>query len=76
MKIILDLMAMYSKSKSRTLFRIAKKPHTVLVDGVSEEQKRYLISKFRQECLLLSKLKHPNIVEFVGVYYGSGGEDG
>lgn len=57
------------------IVHIAKKPHSVLVSEVSEEQKRYVISKFKQECLLLSKLKHPHIVEFVGVYYGPGGKD-
>ena len=59
----------------KNIVHIAKKPHTVSVSEVSEEQKKYIISKFRQECLLLSKLKHHHIVEFVGVYYGPGGKD-
>ena len=54
---------------------IAKKPHTTFLRRVSEEESRHVISKFRKECLLLSKLRHPNIVQFVGVYYGPRGRD-
>ena len=54
---------------------IAKKPHTAFLRKVSEPEKKCVISKFREECLLLSKLRHPNIVQFVGVYYGPGGRD-
>ncbi len=54
---------------------IAKKPHTTFIHKVSEDQKKHVLSKFRGECLLLSKLRHPNIVQFIGVYYGSEGSE-
>ena len=53
--------------------RIAKKVHGTFVNGVSAREKRRAISKFRDECIILSKLRHPNIVQFVGVHYGRGG---
>ena len=31
--------------------------------------------RFRRECLLLSRLRHPNIVQFLGVHYGSSSND-
>ena len=53
--------------------RIAKKIHSEFVNRVSAEEKRRVASKFRDECIILSKLRHPNIVQFVGVHYGRGG---
>ena len=50
---------------------VAKKPHTLLCEGVNEDEKRLVIEKFKRECLVLSKLRHPNIVPFLGIYYGS-----
>ena len=32
-------------------------------------QQEYAIGRFREECAILSQLKHPNIVKFLGVYY-------
>ena len=31
-------------------------------------QQEYAIGRFREECAILSRLKHPNIVQFLGVY--------
>ena len=47
---------------------VAKRLHKALVDEVqnSEDIKK----KFRNECVTLSRLKHPNIVHFIGVHYG------
>ena len=51
--------------------RIAKQLHTALVNSeVTYNQKEPLLQKFHQECLLLSRLYHPNIVEFIGVHFG------
>ena len=35
-------------------------------------QQEYSIRRFREECSILSRLKHPNIVQFLGVYYQPG----
>ena len=53
--------------------RIAKKIHSAYVNQVNPEEKQGITSKFRAECIILSKLRHPNIVQFVGVHYGRGG---
>ena len=45
----------------------AKKIHDVLLTSLLEDnvhQRRYL-----EECRLLSKLRHPNIVQFLGIYH-------
>ena len=43
-----------------------KKIHDILlVQGSSS----YPIVRFEKECLLLSQLQHPNIVEFFGVFF-------
>jgi len=50
---------------------IAKRLHDILVDPlVAAKEKIYIQDKFRNECVLLSKLRHPHIVHFVGVHYG------
>ena len=51
---------------------IAKKLHKAYVDRlrVSAEERNSIIAKFRNECIILSKLRHPNVVRFVGVHYG------
>ena len=54
---------------------IAKRLHNILVgrgreEQVSDEQRRIVIGRFREECKLLSGLRHPNVVQFMGVHYG------
>ena len=50
---------------------IAKRIHDILVNQeVSQRERESVQQQFRQECVILSKLKHPNIVHFVGVHYG------
>ena len=54
---------------------IAKRLHNILVgrggqEPVGAEQRAGAISKFRQECVILSGLRHPNVVQFMGVHYG------
>ena len=53
--------------------RMAKKLHSAYVKQVSPEERQGITSKFRSECITLSKLRHPNIVQFIGVHYGRGG---
>ncbi len=54
---------------------IAKCLHQILVKEVSYDERVSMESKFRNECMLLSKLKHPNIVHFIGVHYGRSEND-
>ena len=54
---------------------MAKRLHKVLIKGVSAQGRASIQKKFRDECVLLSKLNHPNIVHFVGVYYGKSRDD-
>ncbi len=54
---------------------IAKRLHDILLGQGGEEQvnledKRALYVKFYHECVLLSRIRHPNIVQFMGVHYG------
>ena len=54
---------------------IAKRLHDILVgrgreERVSREERRAVIDRFREECVLLSGLRHPNVVQFMGVHYG------
>ena len=48
----------------------AKKIHSILVDDeVNLEQKQAIMRDFVRECLCCSSISHPNIVQFLGVYY-------
>ena len=54
---------------------IAKRLHDILVgrgaqEPVGAQQRRGVIDSFRRECELHSGLRHPNIVQFMGVHYG------
>ena len=55
---------------------IAKRLHDVLtIDDVSEKEKLSIRARFREECLLLSRLRHPNIAQFIGVHFGREPDD-
>ena len=51
---------------------IAKRLHDILMneEHVSQQGKKAISERFRNECILLSRLRHPNIVQFLGVHYG------
>ena len=54
---------------------VAKRLHDILVgrgqtEVVERKQKRSIEQTFHRECVLLSRLRHPNIVQFMGVHYG------
>ena len=56
---------------------IEKRLHDILTgygqhEQIGEQQKGDIEEKFREECLYLSRLRHPNIVQFIGVRYTSG----
>ena len=47
----------------------AKEVHSILIEGVSSEDKKAIKDSFIQECYHCSLIRHPNIVQFMGVYY-------
>ena len=47
----------------------AKEIHSLLYDGVSPEEKKAIKDGFIRECYHSSLIRHPNIVQFMGVYY-------
>ena len=47
----------------------AKEVHSLLLDGVSLEEKKAIKDGFIRECYHSSLIRHPNIVQFMGVYY-------
>jgi len=47
----------------------AKEIHPLLLDGVSPEEKRKIKDGFIRECYNSSLIRHPNIVQFMGISY-------
>ena len=47
----------------------AKEIHSLLLDGVAPEEKKAIEDGFIRECYRSSLIRHPNIVQFMGVYY-------
>ena len=47
----------------------AKEIHSLLLDGVSPVEKKAIKDSFIRECYHSSLIRHPNIVQFMGVYY-------
>ena len=43
----------------------AKKIHRVLYEGQVDN----LVRRFEEECRLLSQLRHPHVVQFIGIYF-------
>ena len=59
---------------------IAKRLHDILDSrqaavGPGSPTRASIRQRFRNECLLLSRIRHPNIVQFLGVHYGKDPED-
>ena len=46
----------------------AKEIHPILLEGIPKEVKNFK-DNFLRECCLLSRCLHPNIVQFIGIYY-------
>ena len=59
------------KVKYRGIVRAAKKIHPILIENVKSEEKNRVKENFIRECLCCSSIRHPNIVQFVGVSYHS-----
>lgn len=47
----------------------AKEIHGILVEDVREAERSRTVDSFLRECRQCSKLRHPNIIQFLGVYY-------
>ena len=54
----------------------AKQIHSVLVEGVAQVEMQRTIESFMMECRQCSRLRHPNVIQFLGVYYSTAGEGG
>ena len=50
----------------------AKEIHPILIEDVGEAEKTFTIESFLRECRQCSMLRHPNIIQFLGVYYPTG----
>ena len=50
----------------------AKEIHSVLIEDVGEAERRLTIDSFLRECRQCSMLRHPNVIQFLGVYYPTG----
>ena len=49
----------------------AKEIHSLLLDGVSPQEKKAIKDGFIRECIRCNAIRHPNIVQFLGVYYST-----
>ena len=49
----------------------AKEIHSILIEGVSPAERKVIVDNFIRECHHCSVIRHPNIVQFLGVYYSS-----
>ena len=47
----------------------AKEIHSILVEGVGQLEMQQTIESFIRECRQCSTLRHPNVIQFLGVYY-------
>ena len=51
----------------------AKEIHSILVEGVGQVEMQRTIESFMRECRQCSTLRHPNVIQFLGVYYPTRG---
>ena len=49
----------------------AKEIHSLLLDGVDQVQRKAITDSFIRECVHCNAIRHPNIVQFLGVYFSS-----
>ena len=47
----------------------AKEIHSILVESVNANERKCIVQLFLKECRQCSELRHPNIIQFLGVYY-------
>ena len=46
--------------------------HSILIEDIGETERRLTIESFLRECRQCSMLRHPNVIQFLGVYYPTG----
>ena len=51
----------------------AKEIHSILIEDVGDTERRLTIESFLRECRQCSMLHHPNVIQFLGFYYPTGG---
>jgi len=49
----------------------AKEIHSILVEEVGDVEMRRTVESFLRECRQCSTLRHPNVIQFLGVYFPS-----
>ena len=47
----------------------AKEIHPTLIDNVSAEESEVISRSFYEECVIASRIHHPNVVQMLGIYY-------
>ena len=47
----------------------AKEIHSILIEDVGEAERRQTTQSFLKECQQCSMLRHPNVIQLLGVYY-------
>ena len=47
----------------------AKEIHSILIEGVGKVEMERTVESFMKECRQCSTLRHPNVIQFLGVYY-------
>ncbi len=58
----------------RGLKCVGKKIHPILYELAKPEERADMLQRFAAECELLSRLHHPCIVQFLGVYFEEGSQ--
>ena len=58
--------------KFRGLKCAGKKLHRYLYNSASRREQEGLLQRFETECEILSELKHPHVVQFLGVHFEEG----
>ena len=51
-----------------------KKLHEAMYEFASHQEREKMLSRFAEECKLLQRVKHPNIVRFLGVHLEKGSQ--
>ena len=62
------VIEVYVRGRTRAA---AKEIHPILVDSVTSAECRITKQKFLDECRISSQIRHPNVVEVLGIHYPS-----